>query len=355
MKILHTADLHIDSPLTSHLSVDKVRERRAELFSTFSAMVESATECGIKIMIIAGDLFDSDKITKTARKRTLSLIADHSELSFFYLPGNHEEDGLIRGEDALPQNLFLFGEEWSYFASGDLVIAGRGTTSQDMFETLSLPADKRNIVVLHGELRDRSDAGGVIGRRDAAGKNIDYLALGHYHSYSAEKIDDRCTAVYAGTPEGRGFDELGDKGFVLVESTDSEISHRFVPFARRRLQEIEVDVSEASDLYELERRAAIALSTVSDSDLVRLILTGYRQVGFSVDTAALVARFGRDFYYFEVKDETRLKISAADYERDLSLKGEFIRLVMADTTLSDKKKEEIIACGLAALLGEGTL
>ena len=355
MKILHTADLHIDSPLTSHLSADKVRERRAELFSTFSAMVESAAECGIKIMIIAGDLFDSDKITKTARKRTLALLAAHKEISFFYLPGNHEEMGLIAGEDALPENLFLFSKDWSYFASGDLVIAGRSSTSQDMFETLSLPADKRNIVVLHGELRDRSDEGGVIGRRDAVGRNIDYLALGHYHSYSAEKIDDRCTAVYAGTPEGRGFDELGDKGFVLLDSSEAGITHRFVPFARRRLHEVEVDLTDAADLYELERRAASALSAIPDSDLTRLMITGYRQVGFSVDTAALMARFGRNFYYFEVKDESRLKISAADYERDLSLKGEFIRLVRADTTLSDKKKEEIIACGLAALLGEGMI
>ncbi len=355
MKILHTADLHIDSPLTSHLSVDKVRERRAELFSTFSAMVESAAQNGVKIMIIAGDLFDSDKITKTAKKRTLSLIADHSELSFFYLPGNHEEDGLIRGEDALPENLFLFSEDWSYFASGDLVIAGRSTTSQDMFDTLSLPSDKRNIVVLHGELRDRSDEGGVIGRRDAAGKNIDYLALGHYHSYSAEEIDDRCCAVYPGTPEGRGFDETGVKGYVEINVDARGINHRFVPFARRALHEIELDVTGVTDLYELERRAVTALAKIPRTDLVRLVLTGYVQVGFSPDAAALSARFNPEFYYFEVKDEVRLRISASDYEHDLSLKGEFIRTVMADNTLSDKQKETIIACGLSALLGEVTL
>ena len=355
MKIIHTSDLHIDSPLTSHLSADKVRERRAELFSTLSAMVEAATACGAGIMIIAGDLFDSERITKMARKRTLSLISTHREIKFFYLPGNHEESGLIEGEDALPDNLFVFGEEWTYFASEELIIAGRSTTSSDMFEALSLPPDKRNLVVLHGELRDRSDAGGVIGRRDAAGKNIDYLALGHYHSYSAERIDDRCTAVYAGTPEGRGFDETGEKGYVLVEDKGGALSHRFIPFARRRLHEIEVDVSEASDLYTLERIAAAALIEVSPADLVRLVLTGRRVVGLNPDVAALTARFAASFYYFEVKDETRLRISAADYERDLSLKGEFIRTVMADDSLSDKKKEEIIACGLAALLGEVSL
>ena len=352
MKIIHTSDLHIDSPLTSHLSADRVRERRAELFSTLSAMVEAATAENIRIMIIAGDLFDSDKITKTAKKRTLSLIAAHREISFFYLPGNHEETALISGDDALPDNLFLFGEEWTYFASGNFVVAGRTSTSENMFEALSLPKDKINIVVLHGELRDHSGEGGVIGRRDARGRGIDYLALGHYHSYSCERIDERCTAVYSGTPEGRGFDETGDKGYVLVESTGDSLEHRFIPSARRRLHEIEVDISEVSDLYGLESSAASALSEVPGTDLVRLVLVGQRQMGFEPDSAALTARFASSFYYFEIKNETKLRISAADYEHDLSLKGEFIRLVMADSSLSDKKKEEIIACGLAALLGE---
>ena len=45
-------------------------------------------------------------------------------------------------------------------------------------------------------------------------------------------------------------------------------------------------------------------------------------------------------------------INASDYKHDLSLKGEFIRTVMKDTTMSEKKKEDVISCGLAALLGE---
>jgi DNA repair exonuclease SbcCD nuclease subunit len=209
--------------------------------------------------------------------------------------------------------------------------------------------------VLHGELCDRSRPGGEIGRRDAAGRGIDYLALGHYHSYSAERIDERCTAVYPGTPEGRGFDETGDKGYVLVECDVGGARHRFVPFSRRRLHEIRVDVSGVSDLYTIEDTAEKALADIASRDLVRLLLTGYLPVGVTPDLAALTARFATRYYFFEAKDETRLKINASDYEHDISLKGEFIRLVMRDPSLPAKKKEEIIACGLAALFGEVTL
>ena len=352
MKIIHTSDLHVDSPLTAHLPADKVRERRAELFAALSSTVDEAMRLGVRTVIIAGDLFDSDKITKTARRRTLALIAAAKDISFFYLPGNHEEGALLAGEEELPRNLLVFGEEWTYFSSGDTVIVGRSSTAPDMFDTLSLERSKTNVVVLHGELRDRSDFGGVIGRRDAAGKGIDYLALGHYHSYSCERIDDRCVAVYPGTPEGRGFDETGAKGFVLVEDAIAGLSHRFIPRAKRLLHEIRADVSGASDLYTIEKRAESALEGIPSSDLVRLVLTGSRRVGSSPDTAALAARLADRYYFFEVKDETRLLISASDYEHDLSLKGEFIRMVMRDESISEKKKEDVISCGLAALLGE---
>ena len=355
MKIIHLSDLHVDSPLTAHLPTDKVRERRAELSAVLSFILDDALRLGVRIIIIAGDLFDSDKITKTARRRTFALIAAAKEISFFYLPGNHEEGALLSGEDELPQNLFVFGEEWSYFSSGDTVIAGRRATSPDMFETLSLPKDTTNIVVLHGDLRDRSDFDGVIGRRDAAGKDIDYLALGHYHSYRSERIDGRCIAVYPGTPEGRGFDETGKKGFVLVEKDIGGLTHRFIPRAKRTLNEIRIDISGIYDLYAIEKRAERALSEILEGDLVRLVLTGTRRVGFNPDTAALMARFSERYYFFEVKDETRLLINASDYEHDLSLKGEFIRTVMKDTTMSEKKKEDVISCGLAALLGEDNL
>lgn len=355
MKIIHTADLHIDSPLTTHLSADKVRERRAELFSVLSSLVEEARRQGARIIIIAGDLFDSDRITKTARKRTLALIAASRDISFFYLPGNHEAEALFSSEDMLPENLFVFGSEWTYFSSGELIIAGRSTTSADMFDTLALDKSRRGIAVLHGELCDRSGTDGKIGRRDAVGRGIDYLALGHYHSYHSERIDDRCTAVYPGTPEGRGFDETGDKGYVLIECDGIGVAHSFVPFARRRLHEIYADVSGASNLYTIEEAAERALAGIGSRDLVRLILTGYHPVGITPDITALTARFATGYYYFEVKDETGLRINAADYEHDLSLKGEFIRLVMSDPELSEKKKEEIISCGLSALFGEVTL
>ena len=63
MKILHTSDLHIGSPLTSRLSADKVRERKSELLANFEKMVEEAVYQRVGAFIIAGDLFDGKYVT----------------------------------------------------------------------------------------------------------------------------------------------------------------------------------------------------------------------------------------------------------------------------------------------------
>ena len=58
MKIIHCADLHLDSKMETHLSKEKARERKNEILITFQNMVEYAAKNKVKIIIIAGDMFD---------------------------------------------------------------------------------------------------------------------------------------------------------------------------------------------------------------------------------------------------------------------------------------------------------
>jgi hypothetical protein len=62
--------------------------------------------------------------------------------------------------------------------------------------------------------------------------------------------------------------------------------------------------------------------------------------------------FENRFYYFEIKDSSRMAINPEDYKNDRSLKGEFIRTVTSDQSLDVQTKEKIIACGINALMGE---
>ena len=351
MKIVHTADIHLESAFVK-LTPDQVRERKNELYLTLSTVVDEAKRAGAELIIIAGDLFDTEKISRRAAERVRSIIEKNEDIDFLYLRGNHEGGAFLEKLTSLPKNLRCFGDNWTYFEYGDVVIAGRNELSTNMFDELSVKPGKKNIAVLHGAVKEHSGEGEGISLPDARRSGIDYLALGHYHSYTTYDLGEGREAVYCGAPEGRGFDEPGRHGFVLIDTDYSTVRHVFCPCARREVRIVEVDISDAATRLEIENRLERAIASLPPSDLVRVLLTGYRVPEFYVDTASLIASYKSRFYYFEIKDETKMKIDPMAYAYDKSLKGEFIRLVLASEELSDEMKDSIIRCGISALMGE---
>lgn len=352
MKIIHTSDVHIDSPLTARLPAGKVRERRAELSAGFKRLIGEAERLGVDAVIIAGDLFDTDRISKHALTSAIDVIGASSGITFYYLEGNHEKNAIRESGIPLPNNLKIFEENWTYFEADNTNIVGRCSIAKGMFESLEMSAEATNIVVLHGELRDKTDDEEAIGLQDTKNKNIDYLALGHYHSYSATELPDGGVAVYSGTPEGRGFDETGEKGFVLINIENGKVSHTFIPFAKRKLRIIPLDITDAtrtSDIYDMAKNA---LREISRDDLIRLELCGGYSPELIKDIEGITEKFSDVFYYFEVKDSSRPQITPDDYKFDKTLKGEFIRTVLSDETLDEEMKGRIISCGINALMGE---
>ena len=352
MKILHTSDLHIGSPLTSRLSQEKIRERKAELLSCFEKMIEEAVYQRVRVFIIAGDLFDSERITKSTAERVLGAMARYPYLDFLYLPGNHEKNALLECGVSLPENLKIFGDDWTYFDYGEVMIAGRSQLAPNMISTLNFGYNKTNVAVLHGALADGRGTDEIIGKKDFDSVKVDYLALGHYHSYSAHEIGDTGVAVYAGTPEGRGFDEVGKKGFVIIDTDGRSTHHTFVPFAKRTLRIVDVDITGAENRKDVNTRVDSSLNGIPHTDLVRVRLCGKRTPELFADEDAIISRWQSAFYHFEIKDESSIKIDPDDYKYDRSLKGEFIRLVASKADISDNEKDKIIRTGLAALIGE---
>lgn len=350
MKIIHTSDLHINSPLNTRLSPDKVRKRQREIIETLGRMAEEAERLGAELFIIAGDLFDSERISASSRERVLGIIESHKGIDFLYLPGNHERNSLSECGLLLPENLKIFDTGWTYFKYGELTVSGRQGLSADMFDTLRTDGGV-NICVLHGALGQHSSPD-TVGIKDAACRGIDYIALGHYHSYSVTRVDKNCIAVYSGTPEGRGFDEAGECGFVLIDTDGGEVRHRFIPFCMRAVRSVSVDITGVGRRLDLENGISKELSGISSQDLVRVTLTGSRDPRLFYDVNSLAERWETAFFCFELCDKSKIAIDFEALKYDKSLKGEFIRLCLSKTDLSDEDRELIIRTGLSALSGE---
>lgn len=353
MKILQTSDIHLGSKITAHLDERRASVRRRELQDGFARLVREAQSLGAEAVIIAGDLFDTETVSRRLVEATLATISSNKSIIFFYLPGNHEGDALARANIPLPENLKIFGDDWTSFELGEVTIVGRSRLGLDLTASLPRGAGK-TIAVLHGELRDGASSDKIIGMRDIERSGIDYLALGHYHSYSAHTLG-HCTAVYSGTPEGRGFDEAGERGYVLISVEGSGISHSFIPGGGRRLTIVEADITGDKTQSEVEATVGRALLGVRGDDMVRVVLVGQRGAETSHDTESITRRYSREYFYFEAKDKSTLALRAEDFANDKSLMGEFVRLVLGDGSLSKEEQDKILECGLRALRGEETI
>lgn len=350
MKLIHCADLHLDSPMESNLSSEKARERKGEIRESFARLVRTATENGVTALLIAGDLFDSVHVTRSTEKYVRDLIAMCPQLHFYYLAGNHDRGSVVKTWEDPPANLFTFDNGWTSYRLGDVVITG---SERPCADTLTLSPACVNVVMMHGQER----AGNGTAKEDVIhlgkfrGKNIDYLALGHIHEYREMRVDSRCTACYAGCLEGRGFDECGQKGYVLLNIENGHVSHRFVPSASRTLHTVSCDITGFTSQLDLEERVMATVGNIPPRDLVKVILCGVCLPDAHKDTVHLRGVLSERFYFAKLRDECRLLIRAEDYKNDISLKGEFVRRVMA-SHLSESEKERVIACGFRALSGE---
>lgn len=363
MKLIHCADLHLDSKMDTNLDKESAKERKGEILHTFERMVTYATQNKVSAILIAGDMFDVKNISATARNVVLHNIVGHPKITFYYLRGNHDNDNFLSGLEEMPENLKMFNSKWTTYdeAEGKVSISGIELSSENTesaYISLVLDSKKFNIVMLHGQesksaVKDRAE---IINLKALRNKGIDYLALGHIHMHKMEKLDARGTFCYAGCLEGRGFDECGEHGFVVldIDEDTGKYTHEFVEFAQRKLYTVNVDVTDCQTTVEMVTKATLDLQNAGcdDEGLVKIVLKGLLDVECEKDIVYFQSRFRQRFYYVKVYDETRLKIDVSDYMLDESLKGEYVRQVMEDESISEEDKKIIIRYGLQAIAGE---
>ena len=349
LKLIHSADIHLGSKMEAKLPKEKADERKAEVRSSFSRMLEYAKREGVRAVLLSGDVFDSDRPLKKDKEFFYSVVRNNPDVDFLYLRGNHDslESYVEYGLD----NLKTFTREWGKYTYGDVDIYGVEMAAENalsLYATLKTDAARKNVVMLHGQVGETSGVDKVHLSR-LRDKNIDYLALGHIHSHTEEKLDERGRYAYSGCLEGRGFDELGEKGFVLLEIGE-KIESRFIPHAQRKIEEFRVDITGTEDAYQAYQRVRAHIKC-DKKDLVRVTLVG--DIDYDNETLAgdLETYLSADYYFVSVKDKSLKKFDVEALAGDISLRGEFIRTVLTDPQYDEEHKRQMISIGLKALGG----
>ncbi len=355
MRIIHTGDIHIGSPL-KNLPTEKAQLRKTELLDGFRRLCVYAKDNGVTAVLIAGDLLDETKVTGQVKRQTLVFIADASPVLFFCVSGNHDWTG-FDGE-ALPDNLYLFAQNrgaGSYYLGENVTVTGMDTKyfSTQNFQTLAFTPNTFNILLLHGDVYAEGSRE-YIPLDLLANKGVDYLALGHIHipDVQSKPLDGRGRYRYCGCPEGRGFDEVGGRGFFLLDIAGGQIvAEHFLTLAKRAVSVKRVDIGGCQTYFDVENAVWGALQNERGENVVKIILCGEHEADLKKDISVLTSRLNERFFFAKVEDETRLKLHPEAYVNDLTERGEFVREVLRCGEL-DGLQAEILEVGLKALAGE---
>ena len=341
LTIIHGADFHLDAPFVA-LPADKARERRGEQRELLTRLADLVEARRADLVLLSGDLLDGGE-TYQETVQALARCLGALPCPVFIAPGNHDyyDARSVYAGTAWPDNVHIFSTvavESVELPGLSCVVHGAAFTTPQADRSpllgFSAPRDgNTHLMVLHGDVENRSRYGPVT-LADIAASNLTYLALGHVHACSGlQRAGDTCWA-YPGCPEGRGFDETGEKGVLAVTVDDQgAVSARFVPLAGRRYEIVEADVTGKDSAEEALREVLPASPT---GDCCRIILTGQRSFG-TPDLAALTALAQPSYFSVSVRDNTRPLRDLWQRAGEDSLTGLVLRALKGEKDLEDRE------------------
>ena len=347
LRIVHAADLHLDSPFQS-LTREQAALRRAEQRTLLSRIAALAAEQQADMLLLAGDLFDSEAaFSDTAR--LVAQVLSALPIPVFIAPGNHDpwhEHSAWAGLSLGP-NVHLFTrEEPTYVLLPELrarvwgaAFTGPSKAAQLVgFAPEKLPG-VTDLLVLHGEVGRPGSVYGPISLAALAASGMDYCALGHIHRYEGPAYAGSVCYAWPGCPEGRGFDEAGEKGVLVTEVLPGRCRVRFLPLDGRRYETIDVPLSDETDPFDA---VAAALPSDAQKHVLRLRLTG--EITVPPDLPALRRALEGRCFALELRDETRPPQALWDHSGTDTLRGLFLTTLRRryDAATQASERERIV-------------
>ncbi len=350
IKILHAADFHLDSAfgaLGPRLAVQLRQEQRELLLQ----MTDLANVEGCQIMLLAGDLFDSDNaFPETLKALKEALAAFRGQV--FIAPGNH--DCLYAGSPYLstpwPENVHIFTSRnisSVYLEDCGCEVYGAGFTAPAMPSLLEgfhvHDEDCINLMVLHGDAETAQSTYNPISKEQIAQSGLHYLALGHIHKRQDPIMAGKTAYGWPGCAMGRGYDELGEKGVFITEVSSAGVNTVFHPLAARKYEILSVECGH-------DPLAAILAVLPQDTsrDIYRIYLTG--RCESAPDIPSLTQALEGRFFSLQLRDRTERTVDVWQNAGQDTLQGQFLALLMAKMASAETEEEKAL-CRLAAELG----
>lgn len=360
--IVHCADLHLDSPFSTFSpESSKAKRRREEQLTVFGRIIFLVRKTGASFLLIAGDLFDAARV----RKDTLDYINDRfkmiPDVSICIAAGNHDPytpDSPYATYE-WNENVHIFTDNLDYFEKENVRIYGRSFSSH--FARKPLIRDKEgnfpqldnsyiNILLMHGDVNNANSVYNPIYPEDLQKCGFDYAALGHIHTATEVRYAGYTPYCYCGIPEGRGFDESGERGVMLCQIGKGLSKFKFVPTAIRRYLVMRADITGCESNEDI--CAVILNACPQDDNIYKVILEGTLPENFRLSAGRLQTMLEYKYFYIKIKDNTKPEINLELLQQEISIRGLFVKNILAQEDISEEFRNDVLKYGLQAFDGE---
>jgi DNA repair protein SbcD/Mre11 len=346
-RLLHLADVHLGARYRD-LGPAAAAQRERQ-FAAFRRAVDAALERRAELVLIGGDLFDSNSQPRRSVEAVAGELARlvQRQVPVVIIPGTHDcyDAGSIfrvfdlpalAGVTAGDDDVVVLTDARSQvtYPALDLTVHGRVFATKRAprsplagFSVDTAGASSRwHVGLIHGSLMmpGKVDSDDVLfTQAEVAASGLDYLALGHWHSFLKGRAGST-TWAYAGAPEPVALDQDGAGSVLLVELDKGAAGPRLeqISVGRTSVKRIELDAGQIGSQAQLVGR----LAAMADADLfldVRLIGVKPEQLDLSLEEVD--RELSERFLRFRLLDQSVAALPGGELPSADTIPGAFLR------------------------------
>ena len=355
MKFVHIADMHFDIPFTLLHKKNLGNERRLDQREALKKIIGYIKKNQIQYLFIAGDLYEHEYIKQSTIDYINNQFKQIPDTKIYIVPGNHDPNmkNSYYSKYKWNSNVYIFSAQIQKISEHEVDIYGFGFDNFYQKDTkineikIQNP-NKINILLTHGAIEGGSKEDreyNPMKEQILEKLGFDYIALGHIHKpYYNEKIGQNI--VYPGSTIALGFDELGSHGMIVGNLDENKkLDIAFVPIDQKQFIDFLLPVDEINSKEELIE--TINSKNWDENIYYKLILTGKRN--FEIDPLEII-KYITSKNIIKLKNQTTLKINVEEIAKEESLRGIFVKNLLAKQTNENKEKiQKAIEIGLEVM------
>ena len=377
-RLLHMADVHLGARHRD-LGEAAARQRERQL-AAFRRGLDAGLAARVDVALVCGDLFDSNaqpRRTVEVAATELRRLTDKG-IRVVLIPGTHDSyeagsiyrvfdlrlmAGLSEGADLL--TVLTPERPDVVFRDLDLVVYGRVAATKRVarspladFTTAAESRGRWRVAMIHGSMFipgkvEQDDV--IFASTEVAASGLDYLALGHWHSWLTGQAGTT-TWAYPGAPEPLALDQTG-AGRVAVVTLEERAGERVVTVepvtvGRTRFESLELDATEVPSQAALVNR----LMGLADPDLIMDVrVGGVATDRLDIDTDAVSRELSAAFLKLRVQDRSVAQMPEGPLPPPDTVAGAFMRDLEGRITAAEGAGDEQGAAEAREALALGRL